>query len=65
MPMKTFVIIVGRLAAQRRIASRAGGCASFTQSRHCEPTEADTRQSLQAGRPHRVHARPVALMGWR
>jgi hypothetical protein len=65
MPMKTFVIIVGRLAAHRRMASRGGGCASLMQSTHCEPTDADTRQSLQAGRPHRVQARPVARMGCR
>ncbi len=65
MPMKTFVIMVGLLAAHRRMASRAGGWASRTQSWHWEPTLACTRQSAQAGRPQRVQVRPVARVGWR
>ena len=63
MPMKTFVIIVGRLAAQRRMASLGGGSASRTHSTQCEPDAAWTRQSVQAGRPQRVQARPVARGG--
>ena len=63
--MNTFVMRVGRLAPQRRMDSRVEGRLSRMQSAHWDPTAAGVRQSVQAGRPQRVQARPVAREGWR
>ena len=42
----------------------AAARAAFTHSKHWEPTDAWIRQSGHAGRPQRVHARPVSRSGW-
>ena len=46
-------------AARCRARWAAGGRAARTHSKQWEPTVASRRQSGQAGRPHRVQARPV------
>ncbi|HWD54569.1 MAG TPA: hypothetical protein VG346_05570 [Acidimicrobiales bacterium] len=32
---------------------------------HCQPTCADTMQSVQMGRSHRAHSTDAAFSGWR
>jgi hypothetical protein len=37
----------------------------FVHSGHCQPTAADTMQSVQMGRSQRAHVTGPALSGWR
>ena len=50
-------------AAFWRARWAAGGRAARMHSKQWEPTGASRRQSGQAGRPHRVQARPVGRSG--
>ncbi len=52
------------VAFQRRTRCEAGGRAALMHSQQWAPTGASCRQAEQAGRPQRVHDRPVSWSRW-
>ena len=59
-PMISFVAISGSRLIVWRMRTVPFGRSARMHSKHCDPTAAWVRQSGHAGRPQRVHARPVS-----